>query len=121
MGVGHKVMVVDDHDLVRSMLCAKFRDQGFEVCDAVDGLDAVERAPEQAPDVIVLDLAMPMMNGLEAAHVLKQLMPQVRMVMFTNNAGPAVEREAHSSGISSVYSKSDSADLLVAWVRAQLG
>jgi hypothetical protein len=40
--------------------------------------------------------------------------------MFTNNAGPAVEREAHSVGISSVYSKSDSADLLVAGVRAQL-
>ncbi len=55
-----KVMVVDDHDLIRSMLCAKFRDQGFEVCDAVNGLDAVERAPEQAPDVIVLDLAMPL-------------------------------------------------------------
>lgn len=121
MAMGQKVMVVDDHDLIRSMLCAKFRDQGFEVCDAVNGLDAVERAPEQAPDLIVLDLAMPLMNGLEAAHVLKRLMPQVPLVMFTNNAGPAVEREARSVGISSVFSKSDSADLLVAGVRAQLG
>jgi CheY-like chemotaxis protein len=107
------VLVVDDHEIIRKMICTLFEDQGFEVCDAENGAQAVEIAQEVHPDLIVLDLAMPVMNGLEAARALKLLMPDVPMLMFTNTVGPVLEQEAKSAGISALVSKFDSAAKLL--------
>ena len=58
--------------------------KGFEVCgEAADGVDAIEKAEQLKPDLIVLDVAMPRMNGVEAASVLKRMMPDVPIVWFT--------------------------------------
>ncbi len=107
------VLVVDDHAIIRKMICSLFEGQGFDVCDAENGAQAVEIAQELHPDLIVLDLAMPVMNGLEAARALKLLMPDVPMLMFTNTVGPVMEQEARSAGISVLVSKSDSATKLL--------
>jgi CheY-like chemotaxis protein len=93
---------------------------GFNVCHAADGAEAVRIAREKSPDLVVLDLAMPVMNGFEAARVLKAKMPQVPLVMFTNTFGAGVEREARSAGITAVFSKSASPTLLVNAVSALL-
>jgi CheY-like chemotaxis protein len=109
-----RVMIVDDHVVVRRMVRSLFQAQGFDVCDAGNGAEAVEKAQELQPQLIVLDLSMPVMNGFEAARALKTLMPRVPLVMFTNNAGPALEKEARAAGFSAIVSKSEPADRLIA-------
>ena len=66
------------------------------------------KARDLKPNLIILDLSMPVMNGLDAARALKLLMPHVPLLMFTNNAGGVLEKEARSAGIAAVISKSDS-------------
>ena len=116
-------MIVDDHAVIRRMLRVAFEAEDLEVSDAMDGAEGVRKAQELKPSLIILDLSMPVMNGLEAARALKLLMPHVPLLMFTNNAGAAIEREARSAGIFAVVSKSDSdsSQQLVAHARSLLG
>jgi len=118
--MGQLILVADDHELIRDLLSSMLAEHGFDVCQASDGAQAVRIAREKSPDLVVLDLAMPKMNGLEAARVLKAKMPHVPLVMFTNTIGPAVEREAQSAGITAVFSKAASPALLVDAVSALL-
>jgi CheY-like chemotaxis protein len=101
-------MIVDDHAVIRRMLRAVLEAEGFQVSDAMDGAEGVRKALELKPDLIILDLSMPVMNGLEAARELKVLMPHVPLLMFTNNAREIQEKEALSAGILAVVQKSDS-------------
>jgi two-component system chemotaxis response regulator CheY len=121
--MGSLVMIVDDHAIIRRMLRAVFEAEDWQVSDAKDGAEGVLKAQELKPSLIILDLSMPVMNGLEAARALKLLMPHVPLLMFTNNAGAAMEEEARSAGISAVVCKSDSdsSTRLVAHARALLG
>jgi chemotaxis response regulator CheB len=76
------VLIVDDYAAVRSAIRVGLeRHSGFSVCgEAVDGVDAIEKATKLKPDFILLDLSMPRMNGMETAPVLKRLMPHVTIV-----------------------------------------
>jgi DNA-binding NarL/FixJ family response regulator len=80
-----KVLIVDDYPAVRSAIRVGLeRHSGFSVCgEAVDGLDAIEKATRLKPDFILLDLSMPRMNGMEAASILKRLMPHILIVAFS--------------------------------------
>lgn len=71
------VLVVDDNAYIRQSLCQLFGSQAdFELCgEAVNGQEAIEKAQELHPDVIVMDLSMPVMNGIDATRALKELMP----------------------------------------------
>jgi CheY-like chemotaxis protein len=117
------VMIVDDHAIIRRMIRAVFEAEDLEVSDAVNGADAVQKAQELKPNLIILDMSMPVMNGLEAARALKLRMPFVPLLMFTNNAGGILDREARAAGIVAVISKSDSdaQKQLLAHTRAILG
>jgi DNA-binding NarL/FixJ family response regulator len=67
--------------------------EGWEVCgEAADGRQAIEKAQGLKPDVVVLDLSMPLMNGLEAARELKRLLPSLPLVMFTNFDTPSLTK-----------------------------
>jgi CheY-like chemotaxis protein len=101
-------MIVDDHAIIRRMIRAAFEAEDLEVSDAVNGADGVKKAKEIKPNLIILDMSMPVMNGLEAARALKVLMPLVPLLMFTNNPGGILDAEARSAGISAVVCKSDS-------------
>ena len=116
-------MIVDDHAIIRRMVREMFEAEDLEVFDAANGAEGVQKAQEVKPGLIILDLSMPMMNGLDAARALKVLMPHVPLLMFTNNAAGIVEKEAHSAGILAVISKSDSDGLkqLLARAKALLG
>lgn len=116
------VMIVDDHAVIRRMVRALLEAEDLAVCDAADGAEGVQKAQAEKPDLIILDLSMPVMNGLEAARKLKTLLPQVPLLLFTNSPGGTVEVEARSAGISEVISKSDSggAKQLLARVKALL-
>jgi CheY-like chemotaxis protein len=113
-----RVLIADDHEIVRKMVCSMFVADGFDVSSAENGAQAVEKAQELQPDLVVLDLAMPIMNGLAAARILKVLMPSLPLLMFTNNPGSMVECEAREAGVTAVVSKSDAAGQLLVQAKA---
>jgi CheY-like chemotaxis protein len=76
-------------------------------------------AQEFRPDVVILDLAMPEMNGLEAARLLKQLMPEIPLLMFTTHVVPGLEK-AIASGFREVISKSDGPPAVIKAIRTLL-
>jgi two-component system, chemotaxis family, chemotaxis protein CheY len=116
-------MIVDDDAIIRRMVREVFEAENWEVLDAANGAEGVQKAQLVKPGVIILDLSMPVMNGLDAARELKVLMPYIPLLMFTNNAAAIVEKEARSAGISAVISKSDPDGLkqLLARAKALLG
>ena len=79
-----RILVADDSDTVRRSVHSYLTRQDFDVCgEAIDGEDAIEKAWELKPDLILLDVAMPRTNGIVVASVLKDMMPNVRIVLFT--------------------------------------
>jgi CheY-like chemotaxis protein len=77
----HRILIADDHPVVRTALRSLFHRHGLEVCgEAVNGRDAIEKAEEFHPDLIVLDLCMPVMDGLEASRQLTKTMPDVPLL-----------------------------------------
>jgi DNA-binding NarL/FixJ family response regulator len=79
-----RILVADDSDTVRRVVRAYLTQQDFEVCgEAVDGEDALEKARKLKPDLVLLDVAMPQTNGIVVASVLKDMMPGVRIILFT--------------------------------------
>jgi len=116
------VLVVDDNPLVRRALCEIFTgEEDFDVCgEAENGRDAIEKAQLLSPDLIVTDLSMSVMNGLEETRVLKKLMPTVPVIIFTAHCDPFVEKEAHAAGASAVVSKSEAIAVLITKARGLL-
>ena len=92
---------------------------GWQVCgEAANGKDAVEKAEEIQPNLVVLDLSMPVMNGLEVARILKKLMPEVPLIMFTSFITHRLKQEALAAGISKVIMKEGPLVDLVSAVRS---
>jgi two-component system, chemotaxis family, chemotaxis protein CheY len=115
-------LIVDDNAFIRQTLCDIFKRGGdFEVCgEAENGKEGIEKAQELHPDLIVLDLSMPVMNGLDAARALKRLMPTVPLIMFSEYSNTLSEQEARSAGISALVSKSEHVSVLVEKARSLL-
>jgi DNA-binding NarL/FixJ family response regulator len=80
----YRVFIVDDNPSVRTEIRAQLEASGFAICgEAFDGLNAVEQASQLRPDLIILDLSMPRMNGLDAARELRSLCPNVPILLNT--------------------------------------
>src|SRR6266849_4952951 len=116
-----KILVIDDGDSVRDIIRIFLEREGFEVCgEAADGVEAIEQAKKLKPDLIVLDLVMPRMNGAEAASVLSQTMPDVPIVLLTlyqNVLGSAL---ASAVGVKAIVDKTDGMAKLVECIRSLL-
>jgi len=110
-----RILIVDDSLQVRrSLRWLIEQDLGWEVCgEASNGAEGVSRAAELKPDIVVLDLSMPVMNGIEAARRLKSMMPQTHLLMLTSFALPDVEEAARSVGIDAFVAKTDGTDSLL--------
>jgi DNA-binding NarL/FixJ family response regulator len=108
------ILLVDDKPFLRRILRSYLEQQSnLRICgEAEDGLDAIVKAQQLRPDVILLDFQMPVMNGLDAAKHLRTLLPRTPIVMFTGFDTPCIEREALAAGVLSVKSKSDETALL---------
>jgi DNA-binding NarL/FixJ family response regulator len=113
---------VDDNYFVRQTLSEIFRREAdFDVCgEAVNGHEAVKAAPLLRPDLIVLDLAMPVMNGLDAARKLRRLMPAVTIMMYSGIGDKFVEQQARFIGIAALISKAEAPGTLVSTARTVL-
>jgi DNA-binding NarL/FixJ family response regulator len=115
------VLIVDDNARVRRAVCELFkREEDFTVCgEAANGREAIAKALELHPDLIVLDFLMPVMNGLDAARELKWLMPGVPLIMYTM-FGDMLQGQARLVGISELVSKSEPGAVLVHKARSLL-
>jgi len=116
------VLIADDNAFVRTALYEIFeREPDLHVCAVVEnGREAIEEAYRLQPDLIVLDIAMPVMNGLEAARVLRQMMPDVPLIMYSANPNEVSEQSARSIGIAGLISKSEKVTVLIETIRGVL-
>jgi two-component system, NarL family, nitrate/nitrite response regulator NarL len=106
------VLIVDDYPTIRKALRSLLEKLCSVVCiEASNGFDAIAKAEESRPDLIILDLGMPEMNGFEAATVLQKTMPQVPVFMFTSHQSRDVKSQAASVGIRAVFSKDTVTDI----------
>ena len=114
-----RLIIVEDDPGVRRALCELFkRECDFTVCaEAEHGQAAMEKAQRLRPDLIVTDLSMPVMNGLELARAAKKLMPGVPVIIYTAHSDRFVENEARRAGASAVISKFAAAATLIAEAR----
>jgi DNA-binding NarL/FixJ family response regulator len=108
-----RVLLADDHRLLREAF-ARLLEPNCDVVGAVaDGRALLTAAKELHPDVVILDIAMPMLNGLDAARQLKQAMPEVTIIILTVNEDPDLAAEAIRAGASSYLLKSSAASELL--------
>ncbi len=122
VAVRKRILIVDDHAAVRLALTHVVESvPEFEVCgEAENGRTGIETALRLKPDLIVLDLSMPVMNGLDAARELRDLMPAVPILMYTSFISSNLQAEALAAGVSKVASKPSPPEALVEDLRTLL-
>ena len=104
-----RVLIVDHHEqirrLVRAFLLSEF---GFQICgEAVDGYEAIMKAQLLKPDLIVLEVAIPRLNGVEAAPKLRKLLPKTPIILFTLHGSLLKGCDTHEIGVDAVVAKQD--------------
>lgn len=115
-----RVMLADDHTILVEAF-RKLLEPHFEIVGSVaDGRALLEVAPQLKPDVIIVDIGMPLMNGLEAALRLKELMPAVKLIFLTMNEDPDLAVEAMNRGASAYLLKSSAASELIRAIQMAL-
>ena len=109
-----RILIADDNDAIRGVLGQLLRrHDGWEVCaDVKNGQEAVLKAIELKPNVIILDLAMPMMDGLQPTREITQILPAVPIIIYTLHKSSWLELDAKKAGARLVVSKRDT-DALV--------
>jgi DNA-binding NarL/FixJ family response regulator len=115
-----RIVVADDHEVVRRGLCALLRNQPeWEVCgEAGDGREAVEKVLTLKPDVVILDIGMPNLNGLEATRQILKTNPRIKVLVLTLHDSDQVVQEVLNAGARGFLLKTDAARDLVAAVEA---
>jgi DNA-binding NarL/FixJ family response regulator len=108
------VLLVDDNAAVRTLVRKLFAvEADFEVAgEAENGREAVEKAVNLKPELVILDLAMPVMNGFEAARELRKVLPDTKIILFTVEEGSEVERMAREAGVDAIVLKSQTPELI---------
>lgn len=103
------ILIVDDNASIRRSLTMLLQQEpAWEVVgEAANGAEAIEKARELRPGLIVLDLSMPVMNGLEAAKELSHILPRVPILMLTNYVDCGLESSALAAGVRRLHSKSE--------------
>jgi DNA-binding NarL/FixJ family response regulator len=117
------VLIVDDSAVMRKALCRLFTSAGgFEVCgEASDGAEAIAKIRELKPELVVLDLYMPGLNGLETARKLQSLTHPPPIILYSMNAEEIATKEAFECGVTAVVSKAEGIKTLITKARGILG
>jgi DNA-binding NarL/FixJ family response regulator len=94
-----RLLVVDDHEMLREALVDLLIQAGFEIAgEAADGADAVALAKQLEPDVVLMDLRMPVLGGLDATRLIKDACPAIQVVLLTAFESPALQQQAEEAG-----------------------
>ncbi len=117
------ILIADDSGGVRRIVHSYLTERGFDVCgEAADGEDTIEKARTLRPDLILLDVVMPRTNGIEAATVLKEMMPNVRIVLFTMYSEAVARRFPRKAlAVDAVIDKAQGVTRLAECVQSLLG
>ena len=108
-----RILIVDDSETTRGILRAIVQSREWTVCgEAVSGQDGIAKFKELRPDLVLIDLAMPDMNGLEAATSMTKVDPAIPLILFTVLDMPALAEPARKAGITEVVSKAQPWDLV---------
>lgn len=115
-----RILVVDDHEIFRKQVCALLgAHPGFEVvCEAADGLEAVRHAEDHQPDIVVLDVTMPVLGGIEAGVRIRQVAPKSQIVFLSQYNSEAIAQAALATGALAYVTKSSAATDLILAVEA---
>jgi DNA-binding NarL/FixJ family response regulator len=115
MSAALRVLVADDSDVVRRAIC-KILDTQADiqiVCEASNGRDATRLAKEHKPDLVLMDISMPIVSGFEATRLIKHEMPDIRIIFLSQHRSPSFIREAKIAGADGFVTKdAASRDLL---------
>jgi len=116
---GYRILVVDDHDVVRRGVRALLESQsGVEACaEAANGAEALEHVKKNKTDLVVLDLTMPEMNGLDAARAIRQTSPETEVLILSMHFSEEIAREVLRVGARGYVLKSDANSELIAAVQ----
>jgi two-component system, chemotaxis family, chemotaxis protein CheY len=108
-----RILIIDDSETTRRILRAIVQSREWTVCgEAVSGHDGIAKFRELRPDLVLIDLAMPDMNGLEAASSMTAVDPEVPLILFTVLDIPALAEPARKAGVAEVVSKAQPWDLV---------
>jgi two-component system, NarL family, response regulator NreC len=116
--MGIRVLLADDHAVVRHGLRALLEKEGYlVVAEAADGQEAVRLAAQVYPDIAILDISMPLLNGLDAARELKKSEPVTKIILLTRHDEPQYVTEALRAGVKGYVLKNQAATDLVAAIQ----
>jgi DNA-binding NarL/FixJ family response regulator len=117
-----RILVADDHEAIRKGVCAILGTRlDIEVCgEAANGQEAIAQAHALKPDLIILDITMPVLNGLDAARVIRITLPDLPILLFTMHEGKHIIDDAKKIGIEGFVCKSEASATLLAAVDAVL-
>ena len=118
----YRILIADDHEAVRRGLRAAIIGAGWTVCgEAGDGREAVEKTAELKPDLVILDVSMPNLNGLEAAREILESGNTAKLIVFTMHESPQIREEASRVGVHGYAAKSAPLSNLLTSIRSILG
>lgn len=117
-----QVLIADDHEAVRRGLRSAVIGAGWDVCgEATNGRESIEQAQELRPDVVILDISMPIMGGLEAAPHILELVPSAKVVAFTMHESQQMKNEVARIGVHGLAVKSAPLSNLLQTIRSIVG
>ena len=94
-----KILIVDDHPMARKSIRSMLASESFHICgEAGDGREAIAKVVELKPDLVLLDISMPVINGIQAAYEIRRIAPATKIVFFTNHDFPAVVEATRELG-----------------------
>ena len=114
-----RVLIADDHDAIRKGVATILSHDGIEVCgEASNGIEAVTNAVQLRPDIVILDLTMPLMDGFEAARKLHKVLPDIPILIYSMHGSDQLIKEIRRLGLQGFVSKSDISKVLPEAVNA---